>query len=318
MKKITILVPAYNEEEVLELFYQRVCNVIDDLAKRYNFELLFVNDGSKDRTLEVLKKLKNKDSRVSYIDLSRNYGKEIAMAAGFDYINSDAMIIIDADLQDPPELMIQMIDEWENGYDDVYAKRISRKGETYLKKMTSTIYYRILEKVSRVPIQKDTGDFRLLSKKAIESLKKFNESQRYTKGLFSLIGHKKKELLFERDPRAAGETKWNYIKLFGLAIDGITSFTTAPLKISIFIGILMSFLSFVYMTFIICKKIFLGIQVPGYPSLMSIILFIGGLQFLFLGVIGEYLGRIFLETKNRPLYFINEYKSGEDDEYTNN
>ncbi|WP_321330289.1 glycosyltransferase family 2 protein [uncultured Ilyobacter sp.] len=312
MKKITILVPAYNEEEVLEQFYARVSSIMNKI-KEYKFELLFINDGSRDKTLDIIKSLKEKDKRVNFIDLSRNYGKEIAMSAGFDHVKGDAVVIMDADLQDPPELIPQMIEEWENDHDDVYAKRVSRKGETWLKKMTSYLFYRVLEKVSRVPIQKDTGDFRLLSKKALKSLIQLRESQRYTKGLFSLIGHKKKAIEYERDPRAAGETKWNYFKLFDLAIEGITSFTVAPLRIASILGILISIVSFIYMLKIVFTTIISGNEVPGYPSLMSVTLFIGGVQLLGLGVIGEYLGRVFSETKKRPLYFINEY-SGEENE----
>jgi len=227
-KLITILVPAYNEEEVVDIFYEKTIEIVNKLNK-YDFEILFVNDGSKDNTLEKIKVLKDKDSRIRYVDLSRNYGKEIAMAAGFDYTQGDALVIIDADLQDPPELIEKMVEKWEEGYDDVYAQRISRKGETWLKKYTSKTFYKLLAKTTRVEIQKDTGDFRLLSSKAIESIKKFRESQRYTKGLFSLIGHKKIALPYHRDPRIAGSTKWNYFKLFNLAIEGITSFTTFPL-----------------------------------------------------------------------------------------
>lgn len=313
MKKITLLIPAYNEEEVLEMFYNEVITIINS-CNNYKFELLFINDGSTDNTLEIIRKFQINDNRVSYLDLSRNYGKEIAMAAGIDKVNSDAMIIMDADLQDPPELIKEMIIGFEEGYDDVYAKRISRDGETILKKLTSKIFYKVLDGISRVPIQKDTGDFRLLSKKAVESMKKFDESQRYTKGLFSLIGHRKKEILFERKPRAAGNTKWNYLKLTELAIEGITSFTTAPLKLATYVGFIISLLSLIYITVIVVKTLVFGITTPGYASLMCVILLMGGLQFIFIGVIGEYLGRVFLETKKRPLYFINEFSRVNDNE----
>ncbi len=313
MKKITLLIPAYNEEEVLEMFYNEVITIINS-CNNYKFELLFINDGSTDNTLEIIRKFQINDNRVSYLDLSRNYGKEIAMAAGIDKVNSDAMIIMDADLQDPPELIKEMSIGFEEGYDDVYAKRISRDGETILKKLTSKIFYKVLDGISRVPIQKDTGDFRLLSKKAVESMKKFDESQRYTKGLFSLIGHRKKEILFERKPRAAGNTKWNYLKLTELAIEGITSFTTAPLKLATYVGFIISLLSLIYITVIVVKTLVFGITTPGYASLMCVILLMGGLQFIFIGVIGEYLGRVFLETKKRPLYFINEFSRVNDNE----
>ena len=229
------------------------------------------------------------------------------MGAAFDYVRGDAVAIIDADLQDPPELILDMIKYYEEGYDDVYAKRRSREGESWLKKFTSKKFYRVLQSVSRVPIQTDTGDFRLLSRRAIEALKSFPEKQRYTKGMFSLIGFKKKEIEFDRDPRVAGETKWNYLKLIDLAIEGITSFTVAPLRIATILGILCAGGSFVYMIFMLIKTLVSGIDVPGYASLVCIILMLGGIQLVCLGVIGEYIGRIFIEVKNRPLYFIDEY-----------
>lgn len=311
MKLITILIPAYNEEEVLYKLYYRLSEVVNQLTN-YNFELLFVNDGSKDQTLPIIKELRAIDQRVSYIDLSRNFGKETAMLAGFDYAKGDALIIIDADLQDPPELIPQMIELWEQGYDDVFAKRKSRSGETWFKKWTSKTFYRILQKVSRIDIEEDTGDFRLLDKRCIIALRKMRETQRYTKGMFSWIGFNKKEIMFDRDPRAAGNTKWNYSKLMDLAIEGITSFTTFPLRISSFLGFIVSVLAFVFIFVIVFKTIFFGEEITGYPSTMSVILFLGGIQMLSLGVIGEYLGRIFNETKNRPLYFLNDYNGERD------
>ncbi|NLI91195.1 MAG: glycosyltransferase family 2 protein [Peptococcaceae bacterium] len=306
MKKISILIPAYNEEDVLEKLYARLDQVLDQLHQ-YDTEILFINDGSKDKTLEIIKTLQRKDSRISYVDLSRNYGKEIAMIAGLDYSTGDAVVIIDADLQDPPELIPQMVRCWESGYDDVYAKRRNRLGETWVKKYTSSTFYKMLKKLSRIPIQEDTGDFRLLDRRCVEALKQLRETQRYTKGMFSWIGFNKKEILFDRDPRAAGQTKWNYLKLLDLAIEGITSFTTIPLRFSSLLGSLISLFAFVYMMVIIVKTIAYGERVQGYPSLMVIILFLGGIQLLSLGIIGEYIGRIFNETKRRPLYFVDEY-----------
>lgn len=305
-KLVTILIPTYNEEEVLHLLYERLVKLMDNLPQ-YNFELLFINDGSKDKTLELIKEFRKKDSRVCYINLSRNYGKEVAMIAGFDYVNGDCMINIDADLQDPPELIPEMLKYWEEGYDDVYAKRRSRKGESLLKKFTSWGYYRVLQSMTNIKIQTDTGDFRLLDRRCVEAIKQMRESQRYTKGLYSWIGYKKKEILYDRDPRAAGKTKWNYRKLANLSIDGITSFTTAPLRWAALIGILVSLLGFIYMAVIIAKTLILGADVPGYASMMVVILFLGGLQLISLGVIGEYLGRAFYESKRRPLYFIDCY-----------
>lgn len=305
-EKLSIIIPMYNEEEVLLFLYKRLVS-LGDKIEGYDIEFLFVNDGSKDKSLEIIKDLKKNDDRVCYLNLSRNFGKEVAMGAAFDYVTGDAVAIIDADLQDPPELILEMLKYYERGYDDVYAKRKSRKGETWLKRFTSKAFYTVLQKVSNVPIQKDTGDFRLLSKRAVEALKSFPEKQRYTKGMFSLIGFKKIAIEFDRDSRVAGETKWNYFKLIDLAIEGITSFTIAPLRVATIMGIITAFLAFIYTVFIVVRTLIYGIDVPGYASLICVILLIGGIQLISLGVIGEYLGRIFVEVKNRPLYFIEEY-----------
>ncbi len=305
-KLITILVPAYNEQEVLHLLYDRLVKLMNENTG-YDFEILLVNDGSKDKTFEIMQELREKDKRFCYLNLSRNFGKEIAMIAGLDYCKGDAVVIIDADLQDPPELIPEMIKYWEEGYDDVYAKRKSREGETWLKKFTSKMYYKVLQGFTRIEIQKDTGDFRLLDRRCVEALKSMRENQRYTKGLFSIIGYNKKEILYDRDPRAAGQTKWNYGKLIDLSIDGITSFTTSPLRWAAILGIMISGVAFIYMIYIIIKTLATGIDVPGYASLMVVILFLGGIQLIFLGIIGEYLGRTFNESKHRPLYFIERY-----------
>ena len=307
MKKlISILIPAYNEEEVLAMLYERLGKLAADNGS-YDFEFLFVNDGSRDRTLEIIKGYSKADARVSYLNLSRNFGKETAMIAGFDHVKGDAMVIIDADLQDPPELIPQMIRFWEEGYDDVFARRRSRAGESFMKKKTSAWYYKILQSSTRIPIQIDTGDFRLLDRRCIEALKQFRESERYTKGMFSWIGYKKKEILYDRDPRAAGQTKWNYAKLLNLAIDGITSFTTAPLRISSLLGVVISFTAFVYILYLLIRPLFGVSTGGGYSSIMAVVLFLGGVQLLSLGIIGEYVGRIFNESKQRPLYFVEEY-----------
>ncbi len=304
-KKITILIPVFNEEQTLLLTYDRLYKVLKDLA--YDFEILFINDGSRDKTQMLVEQLADHDTRVVYVDLSRNYGKEIAMAAGFDYATGDAVIIMDADLQDPPELIPQMIMHWEEGYDDVYAKRTSRQGESWMKKKTSQYFYRLLQKLSKIDIQEDTGDFRLLSRKAVDAIKKFKEQHRYTKGFFSWVGFKKKEILFEREARAAGESKWNYFKLIELAIEGITSFSAFPLRISTFAGFFTAGSGFLYMMFVIFKKLVFGDPVAGYASVVTMLLFFSGIQLISLGIIGEYLGRIFDETKKRPLYFVNQY-----------
>lgn len=311
MKLITVLIPAYNEQEVLPQLFERLGSFADSV-KGYGFEFLFVNDGSRDQTLEIIKDQAKKDKRVSYINLSRNFGKEIAMIAGIDHVRGDAMVVIDADLQDPPELIPEMIKYWEEGYDDVYARRKSREGETWLKKKTSEAYYKVLQSSTNIPIQVDTGDFRLLDRRCIEALKQFRESQRNTKAMFSWIGYKKKEIWYDRDPRLAGETKWNYRKLINLAIDGITSFTTAPLRIATITGVIISATAFIYILYLVLRPLFGVSTGAGYSSTLAVILFMGGVQMLFLGIIGEYIGRIFNETKNRPLYFIEEYHEGTD------
>ncbi len=303
--KITVLIPCYNEEEVLYAFYEKILKIIYTLSQ-YDFDILYIDDGSKDNTLKVLKDLKAIDKRNKYVSLSRNFGKEIALVAGIDQFNGDALIIMDADLQDPPGLIPIMLEKWKEGYDDVYGKRISRNGETWLKKITSKYFYKLLAKMTRIEIQMDTGDFRLLSKRTCDYLKEFRESERYTKGLFSLVGLKKVPVEYNRDPRFAGTTKWNYFKLTNLAIEGITSFTTAPLKISTLIGFLFAIIAFIYLLVIIFKTILFGEPVRGYPSLISIVLFLGGIQLMSIGILGEYLGRVFKESKRRPLYFIGE------------
>jgi len=309
MKTISVLIPAYNEEPVLEKLFTRLANLANEV-KEYDFEFLFVNDGSKDNTLGIIKDFAEKDSRVSYINLSRNFGKEIGMIAGLDYVQGDATVIIDADLQDPPELIPEMIKLWEEGYDDVYAKRRSREGESWLKKYTSKMYYRTLQKITHIPIQEDTGDFRLLDKRVVEAIRQFRDTQRNAKAIFSWVGFHKKEILYDRDERAAGMTKWSYPKLVNLPIDGITSFTTAPLRISTYVGAGVSILAFLYLLFLVIRTTFFGTDLAGYPSMMAVILFLGGVQLLFLGIIGEYVGRIFNETKQRPLYLIDEYHNG--------
>jgi glycosyltransferase involved in cell wall biosynthesis len=305
MERITIMVPCYNEEETVPLFYDRIRPIIDRLDEPV--ELLFVNDGSTDGTLARIRELRERDPRVHYVDLSRNYGKEIAMAAGFDYARGDAVINIDCDLQDPPELIPEMIKYWKEGYDDVYAQRVSRRGESWLKRATAHAFYRLLSRLTSIPIPVDTGDYRLLSRRAVDALRTFRESQRYTKGLYSLVGFKKIAIPYEREPRAAGKTKWSYWKLLGLAVEGITTFTVMPLRISTFVGIFTSLASFIYIVYIVAKTLLYGVDFPGYASMASFVLFFGGLQLLALGILGEYVGRIFMETKRRPLYFVNAY-----------
>ena len=309
MKKVTILIPCYNEEKSLPLLWKEISKVISTNTQ-YLWEVLFVNDGSKDSTLLTIKDLRRGggNNLINYIDLSRNFGKEAAMLAGFDYAKGNCVIIIDADLQHPPTLIPEMLKYWEDGYDDVYAKRITRGKESWLRKKLSLAFYYILQKSTKVEILQNVGDFRLLDRKCIDTLKKLRETQRYTKGMFCWIGFNKKEITFEQGNRVAGSTSWNFKSLFNLAIEGITSFTTAPLRIATIIGLIVSLVTFMYAIIILLKTIIWGEEIQGFPTLAIIILFLGGTQLLSLGIIGEYLARIFHETKKRPVYVIKEYK----------
>ncbi|MGY6274870.1 glycosyltransferase family 2 protein [Methylomonas sp. MgM2] len=301
---ISIIVPTYNEEEVLGEFYSRSTAVLENINMPY--ELVFVNDGSNDKTLSILEDMSERDKRIVIVDLSRNFGKEIALSAGLDIAEGDAIIIIDADLQDPPELIPELITQWRSGYDNVYARRISRDGESFLKKTTSYLFYRLIKRISNINIPEDTGDFRLLSRRAVDALKKLPERHRFMKGLYAWIGYPAIAVDYRRDPRHAGTTKWNYWRLWNFAIEGITSFTEIPLKLATYLGVLIASISFVYGAYIIYDTIFFGNDVPGYPSLLVTILFLGGIQLIFIGIIGEYLGRAFSEIKQRPLYLINK------------
>ena len=309
MKKISIIIPAYNEEESLPFLIERINKLMNSLEDKYDFEILFINDGSKDRTLELIKEFRDKDKRICYVDFARNFGKEIALKAGIDYCTGDCAIFLDADLQDPPELIPELIKYWEEGYDDVYARRKSRKGETLLKKLTSKMYYRVLQALTPVEIQVDTGDFRLLDRRCINVLKALKENQRNSKSLFSWIGYKKKAVFYDRDPRIAGKTKWNYGKLFNLAIDGITSFTTSPLRISAFLSIPTFLMLIGYLIYVIIKCVRIQEPIQAFQAIILLILFFSGIQILLFGIVGEYLGRIFNESKARPLYLVNEYNN---------
>lgn len=308
MKKISILIPCYNEEASLPLLYNELVKLMNSHFN-YAWEILMINDGSKDRTLEIIKNLRKKDNRICYVDLSRNFGKEKAMLAGFDYVTGDCMVIMDADLQHPPYIVNEMITKWEAGYDDVYAKRKSRGKEPWLRKQFSLLFYKILQKTTKIEILPNVGDFRLLDRKCIESLKQLRETERYTKGMYCWIGYKKTAVEFEQQDRQAGQSSWNFLSLLSLAIEGIVSFTTFPLKIATLVGIFTSLCAFIYMIYVIIKAILFGDPVSGFPTLLSIMLFLGGIQLLALGIIGEYIGRIFHETKGRPVYIVREYNN---------
>lgn len=306
MKKVSVLIPAYNEQESLLMLYERL-RALMDVHTGYAWEVVFVNDGSRDHTLVLLAQLHEKDLRINYVDLSRNYGKEVAMLTGFDYVTGDCMVIMDADLQHPPELIPDMLRYWEEGYDDVYARRRTNEKESFLRKNLRRIFYATLRKAAHMPIQQDTGDFRLLDRICINAMKQLRESQRYTKGMFSWIGFRKKELLFDQQCRIAGESKWSFFKLLNLAVEGITSFTVAPLRIASVSGAIVSLLAFIYGIYIFVTNLIYDDPVDGFPTIMVTILFLGGVQLLSIGIIGEYLGRIFNETKKRPVYFARSY-----------
>ena len=307
-KNVSILVPCYNEEAALLKFYEEAAQLMDKEI-HYDWELFFVNDGSRDQTLNIIHQLADKDSRVSYISLSRNFGKENAMLAGFDHVSGDCMIVMDADLQDPPQLIPQMLHYWEEGFQDVYAKRKSRGKESLLRRKFSNTFYWILDHSSRYDMLRNVGDFRLLDRQCIDTLRGLRESERYTKGLFCRIGFKKKEITFDRGDRIAGHSNWSYYDLFNLAIEGITSFTSAPLRIATIIGILVAVWALGYIGWIIAKVLIWGEPVHGYPTIMTVMLFLGAIQLIAIGILGEYIGRIYNEVKKRPIYIISELKT---------
>lgn len=308
MKVVSILVPCYNEEASLPMFYKEIRKIID-AVKTYEWELLFVNDGSRDQTQMLISQFYEEDRCVSYVNLSRNFGKENAMLAGFDHVKGDCVIIMDADLQDPPSLIPEMLSYWEQGYQDVYAKRNSRGEESWMRRKLSMLFYYILDKSTRYEVLQNVGDFRLLDRKCIDALTRLRENERYTKGLFCWIGYKKKEILFDRGDRVAGQSNWGYPALFNLAVEGITSFTTTPLRVATVVGLIVAIWALSYMAWIILKVLLWGDPVAGYPTLMTVMLFLGATQLIAIGILGEYIGRIFNESKNRPTYLISDYKN---------
>jgi glycosyltransferase involved in cell wall biosynthesis len=305
MQKLTVVVPAYNESEGLRDFHARLAKVLDGLD--LESEVLYVDDGSRGDTYAIMRALADEDRRVSTLRLSRNFGKELALTAGLDHADADAVVVIDADLQDPPELIPTFVQHWREGYDVVYGTRASRAGETRFKKATASAFYRLMSRLSPTPIPRDTGDFRLLSRRALDALRQVRERQRFMKGLFTWVGYRQLAVVYHRDPRHAGETKWNYWRLWNFAIDGITSFSGAPLKLATYVGLATALLAFVFGLYVFGKALFFGDPVQGYPSLMLVVLFLGGVQLMALGVIGEYLGRLYVESKQRPLYLVDEY-----------
>ena len=306
MKTVTILLPAYNEAESFAELKQCMDQVAVDNSN-YEWQFLMVNDGSTDDTLQQMQQLHVADSRYHYLDLSRHYGKEIAIMAGLDHAEGDAIIIMDADMQHPIDVIPEMLKYWEEGYDDVFAQR-QESHESWIKQTTSHLYYQLLQHSTDITIQMNTGDFRLLDRKCVEALKQMRETDRNTKGMYSWIGFHKKGIDYHQKKRAHGTTKWHFGSLVNLALTGITSFTTAPLRFASVLGFIISIFAFLYLIYIILKTIFVGEPVQGFPTLMITILFLGGIQLISLGIIGEYLSHIFNETKKRPGYFIREYK----------
>lgn len=303
---ISVVAPAYNEQEVLQEFYSRVTAVLTKLGCDY--EIVLVNDGSRDATLPLMVALRERDPHITIVDLSRNFGKEIALSAGLDSTRGDVIVILDSDLQDPPELIPDMLACWREGYDVVYGVRTQRDGETWFKKLTAKYFYRLIKAVSRVDIPTDTGDFRLMTRRAVDAVGELREQHRFMKGLFAWVGFPSKPIFYRRDPRAAGTTTWNYWNLWNFALEGITSFTVAPLKVATYLGLSVATLALIYAAVVIWKALMFSDPVRGYPSLMAAMLFLGGVQLISIGLLGEYVGRIFNEVKGRPLYLVNRLR----------
>lgn len=302
--KLSLLVPMYNESEVIPVFFKTVMQTLASLDMELEF--VCVNDGSRDNTLSLLKEYAAKDARIKVVSFSRNFGKEPAMTAALDYATGDALIPIDADLQDPPELIFDMLEKWREGYDVVYARRSSRDTDSVLKRNTARWFYSLFNRMSETDIPPNVGDYRLMDRKVVDVIRQLPEKDRFMKGLFCWPGFKSTSVEFKRPERAEGETKFNMWKLWNFALSGITSFSTMPIRAGTYLGLIIAAASFVYSLFIITKTIFMGVDTPGYASIMVVVLFLGGIQLFFLGLLGEYIGRIYKEVKNRPLYVVQE------------
>ncbi|MCB1677663.1 MAG: glycosyltransferase family 2 protein [Halioglobus sp.] len=302
---LSVVVPVFNESAVLEEFHRQMSEVMR--ATGCDYEMLYIDDGSSDDSAARLSAIRQGDQRVAVIELSRNFGKEVALSAGLDHARGAAVIIIDADLQDPPELVHSFLREWRSGYDVVYGRRSDRRGDSRMKKFTAKWFYRILNRLSNVEIPADAGDFRLLSRRAVDALTALPERHRYMKGLYAWVGFEQKAVDYVRQPRQAGHTKWSYWRLWNFALEGITSFSEVPLKIATYLGLLTSVVALTYGTFLLVRTVLWGNPVPGYPSLIIAVLFLGGVQLVCLGIIGEYLARTYQETKARTLYLVKGY-----------
>jgi glycosyltransferase involved in cell wall biosynthesis len=305
-ESLTVVIAAHNEEAVLPQMHARLAQALDGLDLQTR--LLYVDDGSRDGTWPTLLRLAAEDTRVGLLRLSRNFGKELAMTAGLDLVDSDAAIVLDADGQDPPELIADFVAKWREGYDVVYGTRVARDGETWLKRGTAALFYRIINRLSTTPVPADTGDFRLMSRRVLDALRGLRERQRFMKGLFAWVGYAQVSIPYRRAPRLAGGSRFNYWRLWNFALDGITSFSTVPLRAATYLGLATAALAFAYGAWIVAKTLIWGDPVQGWPTLMAVVLFLGGVQLMALGVIGEYLGRLYLEAKQRPLYLVSEYR----------
>lgn len=306
-RTLTLVIAAYNEQEALPLLQPRLAAVLDAMPD-VDGRILYVDDGSRDATWDVLQDLAAADPRVSLLRLARNFGKEPALAAGLDHVDSDAAVVLDADGQDPPELVPAFVAKWREGFDVVYGRRTRREGESWLKRVTAAAFYRVMNRLSDVPIPPDTGDFRLVSRRVLDALRQLRERQRFMKGLFAWVGFRQTEIGYERAPRIAGRTKFSYWRLWNLAIEGITSFSTLPLRLATYLGVLTALVAFAWGGWIITRTLLWGDPVQGWPSLMTVVLFLGGIQLMALGIVGEYLGRTYLEVKQRPLYLIGDWR----------
>lgn len=302
--EVSVVIPLYNEEPNIDHLFERLVSALDCLNTRY--EIVCVNDGSKDNTLGRLVEHHHRNPLIKVVNLSRNFGKEVALTAAIDHARGAAVVPVDADLQDPPELIEQLVAKWREGYDVIYATRRSRRGESWIKRFTADAFYRVIARISRVSIPRNTGDFRLIDRRVVTALKRMPERTRFMKGLFAWVGFKQTSLVYDRPQRYKGTTKWNYWRLWNFAVDGITSLSALPLKVWSYVGVILSLTAFVYAALLIIRTLLLGIDVPGYASLMVVVLLMGGIQLLTLGIIGEYLGRVYEEVKERPLYLVRE------------
>lgn len=299
---ISLVAPCFNEEEMIELFLATINPVFEEIDKSY--EIIFINDGSQDKTLEKLRFAKEHDAHIRVINLSRNFGKEAALTAGLDHARGEVIIPIDVDLQDPPELIKEFIKQWEAGNEVVVAKRVDRTTDSFSKRISATLFYKFHNKITDISIPENVGDYRLITRKVLTALQQLPENQRFMKGIFAWVGFKTAVVEYKRESRVAGETSFNGWKLWNLALEGITSFSTMPLKIWFYLGLIISLVSFVYGSIIIVKTIIFGIDLPGYASTLTTILFLGGIQLIGIGVLGEYIGRIYMEAKKRPTYIV--------------